>query len=75
MMRSDKLNYSLTLSKEYEPHKLNYSKIDYVNIEALKNCRDTYFNSFEYRCDCDVEFTDIKGKSHFKNSNCLFWAG
>ena len=45
---------------EYEIIKSEIDEIDFIFDNFIKDCRDKFFHTFEYRCVYDIKFTSFK---------------
>ena len=48
-----------TVAEEYDFIKPDIQEIEYLFDDILKDCRNTYFHTFEYRLVYDILFTII----------------
>ena len=51
-----------TIVKEYDFKKPDVHKIDYLLDDIIKDCRNRYFHTFEYRLVYDIKFPNISNK-------------
>ena len=56
----------LTLVKEYEFDKPDIHQIDYLLDDIIKDCRNKYFHTFEYRLVYDIQFTSLSNNEEIK---------
>ena len=59
----------LTIVKDLQYDNPNINEIDYILDNVIKDCRDKYFHTFEYKLVYDLKFTNISQsrRSQFLN--------
>ena len=65
---NDILNES-TIVKEQDFNKPDFHEIEFLLDDIVKDCRNKYFNSFEYRLVYDIKFTNTSNYEEVNFTN------
>ena len=52
--------------KEYEFDKPPIQQIDSIFDDCIRDCHHKYFHTFDHKCECDINFTNIANKETVK---------